>query len=74
MVALLSKFRKGDRVRVDARDEFYAFIDGQRAIVSAIGPAEANTVHSQVPGGYCAVCDAEGRVFLVPHDQLAFDL
>lgn len=74
MVALISKFRKGDRVRVDARDEFYAFIDGWRATVSAIGPAEANAVHSQVPGGYCAVCDAEGRVFLVVYDQLAFDL
>jgi hypothetical protein len=74
MVALLSKFRKGDRVRVDARDEFFAFIDGERAIVAAVGPAEPNAVHCSVPGGYCAICDAAGRTFLVPQDQLWFDL
>jgi hypothetical protein len=74
MVALLSKFRTGDRVRVDARTEFYAFIDGWRAIVMAVGPRAANAVHSQVPEGYCAIEADEGRVFLVPHDELAFDL
>lgn len=74
MVALLSKFRTGDRVRVDARDEFYAFIDGWRAIVSAVGPRAPTPVHPEVAEGYCAICDAEGRLFLVPHDQLAFDL
>jgi hypothetical protein len=73
MVALLSKFRTGDRVRIDATGEFYAYIDGWRGIVCAVGPRAANAVHSQVPEGYCAV-ECDGRVFLVPHDELAFDL
>ncbi|RQQ20799.1 hypothetical protein DF107_05805 [Burkholderia stagnalis] len=74
MAALLSRFRAGDRVRVDARDEFYAFIDGWRATVIAHGPRAANPVHSQVPDGYCAIEAEGGKIFLVPHDQLAFDL
>ena len=73
MVALLSKFRAGDRVRIDARSEFYAYVDGWCGIVCAVGPKEANAVHSQVPEGYCVV-ECDGRVFLVPHDELAFDL
>jgi hypothetical protein len=74
MVALLSKFRRGDKVRIDAKGEFYAYVDGERGRVCAVGPHEANAVHSQVPGGYCAVECEGGRVFLVPHDELAFDL
>lgn len=74
MVALLSRFRRGDKVRIDARGEFYAFVDGWRAIVVAVGPANPNPVHSQVPEGYCAVEADGGRVLLVPHDELAFDL
>ncbi|RQQ65555.1 hypothetical protein [Burkholderia stagnalis] len=74
MVALLSKFRPGDRVRIDARDEFYAYIDGWRATVIAVGPRNPNPVHSQVPEGYCAVEAEGGRIFLVPHDQLTFDI
>ncbi|WP_284894796.1 hypothetical protein [Burkholderia sp. lyk4-R2A-23] len=74
MVALLSKFRSGDRVRIDANSEFYSYIDGWRAIVMAVGPRAANSVHSQVPEGYCAIEAGDGQVFLVPHDELAFDL
>lgn len=69
----LSRFRTGDKVRIDARDAFYAEIDGERGRVVAVGPKEPNAVHSQVPGGYCAV-ESEGRVFLVPHNELTFDL
>ncbi|MGF6978202.1 hypothetical protein QFZ94_006717 [Paraburkholderia sp. JPY465] len=51
MVALLSKFRTGDRVRIDATGELYAYIDGWRGIVCAVGPRPANAVHSQVLEG-----------------------
>jgi hypothetical protein len=74
MPALLSKFRAGDKVRIDAREQFYAYVDGWRGMVAAVGPKEPNACHSQVPEGYCAVECEGGRVFLVPHDQLAFDL
>jgi hypothetical protein len=74
MVALLSKFRTGDKVRIDATDEFYAYVDGWRAVVVAVGPKEPNPVHSQVPEGYCAIEAPGGLMLLVPHDQLAFDL
>lgn len=70
----LSQFRAGDKVRIEARGEFYAFIDGERGRVVAVGPKEPNAVHSHVPGGYCAIEASEGRVFLVPHNELAFDL
>lgn len=76
MVALLSKFRAGDKVRIDASDDFYAYVDGWRARVVAVGPKDPNAVHSQVPEGYCVV-EAGGNeplILLVPHDQLAFDL
>jgi hypothetical protein len=74
MVALLSRFRRGDAVRIDAREEFYAYVDGWRGRVVAVGPCAPNAVHSQVPEGYCAVECEGGKVLLVPHDQLAFDL
>jgi hypothetical protein len=73
MVTLLSRFRQGDTVRVNAKDAFYEHIDGWRARVVAVGPKDPNAVHSQVPEGYCAV-ETDGRVFLVPHDELQFDL
>lgn len=69
-MSILSQFRAGDKVRIDAKTEFYSFIDGERGRVVAVGPKDPNPVHSQVPGGYCAVEASEGRVFLVPFDQL----
>lgn len=74
MVALLSKFRAGDKVRVQAKDGFYEYIDGWRARVFAVGPKPATSYHMQVPEGYCAVETDDGKTFLIPHDQLAFDL
>jgi hypothetical protein len=69
-MAAMSKFRAGDKVAIEARDEFYAYVDGWRGMVAAIGPKEANACHSQVPEGYAAVEVEGARVFLVPFDQL----
>lgn len=74
MVAVLSRFRAGDCVRIEARGEFYAFVDGERGRVIAVGPKAPNGVHSQIPEGYCAVEASDARIFLVPHDELVFDL
>lgn len=70
MVAVLANVRVGDRVIVDATDDFYAFIDGWRARVAAVGPAPASLVHCQVPGGYASIEADQGGTFLVPLDQL----
>lgn len=73
MVAVLSKFRTGDTVVVDATEEFYSGVDGWRGRVIAVGPKAPTAVHSQVPEGYCAIevqTDAATGVLLVPHDQL----
>ncbi|WP_042301743.1 hypothetical protein [Paraburkholderia kururiensis] len=78
MVALLSKFRRGDRVRIDATDETLSEVDGWRGRVAVIGPADACGAHSQVPEGYALVeVERDGDAplqFWVPLDQLAFDL
>lgn len=70
MVAVLATFRPGDRVIVEAREEFFSYIDGWRARVAVVGPAEASKANYQVPGGYALIEADQGGTFLVPFDQL----
>ena len=70
MVAVLANVRPGDRVIVEAADDFYAFIDGWRARVAVVGPAPASANHMQVPGGYAYIEADHGGTFLGPLDQL----
>ena len=70
MVAVLANVRPGDRVIVEAADEFYAYIDGWRARVAVVGPSSASHAHYQVPAGHALIEADHGGTFLVPLDQL----
>jgi hypothetical protein len=73
-LVVLSKFRAGDKVRVEAKGDFYGFIDGWPGVVAAVGPKPANACHSQIPEGYaCVEVERDGtKQFLVPFDELVF--
>ncbi|WP_236062720.1 hypothetical protein [Paraburkholderia nemoris] len=70
----MSLFRKGDRVMIVARDDFYADVDGWKGRVSVVGPAGPCGAHSSVPEGFVLMeVQREGDtplVFHVPFDQL----
>ncbi len=68
-------FRAGDKVIIESRGEFYAYVDGWVGRVAVIGPAQPNACHSQVPGGHAIVeverPDGETTLQLtVPFDHL----
>lgn len=73
MAHALSQFRTGDAVLIEARDEFYGYVDGWKGRVVAVGPKPSNACHYQVPGGHAIVEIEKGEGplhLLVPFDQL----
>jgi hypothetical protein len=69
----MSQFRAGDSVVVEARGDFYAYCDGWRGRVAAVGPKDPNPCHSQIPGGYVLVevaSDEAVKQLLVPFNEL----
>jgi hypothetical protein len=69
-----SRFRAGDKVVIESRGEFYAYVDGWVGRVVAVGPKQPNACHSQIPEGYILVeIDRGGDTPLqlpVPYDHL----
>ncbi|PMS38859.1 hypothetical protein C0Z20_00945 [Trinickia symbiotica] len=67
-------FRTGDRVVIEASEEFYAYVDGWQGRIAVLGPKAPNACHSQVPAGYALVECERGEdtpaQLLVPFDQL----